>query len=89
MKNSTTIKLQILKYLIDTKKIITASQISKSNANQYLIPLEKMKVIKRGYINGSICKFSYVDDDVIEKAKEYLVKHNALNITVDKNLLRA
>ena len=38
MKNkSHTIKLQILKYLFDTKKPLTASQIGVSNANQYLL----------------------------------------------------
>ncbi|MDK2084414.1 hypothetical protein [Aliarcobacter butzleri] len=89
MKNqSHTNKLQILKYLVDTKELLTASQISKSNANQYLIPLANMKLIKRHKINNSKCLFSYVDSDVINKAKDYLKKYNALNITVDRNLVR-
>lgn len=88
MKKSQTIKLQILKFLIDTRKLITASQISVSNANQYLKPLENLELIKRHKINNSICKFSYVDDDVIEKAKNYLMRNNALNITVDKNIFK-
>lgn len=82
------IKLQILKYLVETGNRVTASQISKSNANQYLGPLQDMKLIKRHKINNSKCLFSYVDDDVIDKAKEYLKKSNALNITVSKNLVR-
>lgn len=89
MNESLTIKLQILKYLVDTGNCVTASQISRSNANQYLKPLENMQLIKRHKIDNSKCLFSYVDTNVIEKAKEYLKKHNALNITIDKKLVRA
>ncbi|RXI41589.1 hypothetical protein CRU99_09630 [Malaciobacter mytili] len=89
MKKSLSIKIQLLKYLVETKELITASQVNRSNANQYLIPLAEQGLIKRGYINGSKCKFAYVDSDVIEKAKSFLNKHNALNITIDINLIRA
>lgn len=71
-------KLQILKYLVDTKEHITAAQISVSNANQYLISLEEMKLVKRHKINNSICKFAYVDNETEQKAQEYLKRFNFL-----------
>ena len=79
MKNkSHTIKLQILKYLFDTKKPLTASQIGVSNANQYLIPSADMNLIKRHKINNSKCKFSYIDNDTRLKAEDYLKRFNLM-----------
>lgn len=75
------IKLQILKYLFDTKKLLTASQIGVSNANQYLIPLADMKLIKRHTINNSKCKFSYIDSDTRLRAEDYLKRFNLLTPT--------
>lgn len=75
-------KLNILKLLYDTRMRITASQLSISNANQYFIPLEEMKLIKRVSIareNSTPYKVGYVDYQTKEKAKEYLKKHNKLN----------
>jgi len=81
MKNQThTIKLQLLKYLVDTKELLTASQISKSNANQYLIPLADMGLIKRHKINNSKCKFAYVDNDTRLKAEDYLKRFNLISL---------
>ena len=81
MKNqSHTIKLQILKYLVDTKKLLTASQIGVSNANQYLGPLADMELIKRHKINNSKCKYSYVDDDTRLKAEDYLKRFNFISL---------
>lgn len=78
-KKSLTNKLQILKYLLEMKVRLTASQIAVSNANQFLIPLEHMKLIKRHTINNSRCKFAYIDNDTRLKVKDYLAKHNELN----------
>lgn len=75
-------KLNILKLLYDTGMRITASQLSISNANQYFIPLEEMKLIKRVSIqreNSTPYKVGFIDTQTKEKAKEYLKKHNKLN----------
>lgn len=81
MKNqSHTIKLQILKVLYDTKMQLTASQFSKSNANQYLGPLADMGLIKRHKINNSKCKFAYVDNDTRLKAEDYLKRYNLISL---------
>lgn len=88
MNQSLSIKLQILKYLVETGNYVTASQIGRSNANQYLKPLENMNLIKRHKIENSKCLFSYVDGDIVDKAKEYLKRNNALNIAIDRNLVR-
>jgi len=75
-------KLNILKVLFDTDLRLTALQFSISNANQYLKPLEDMKLIKRVEIprvGKSPFKIGYVDDDTRLKAKEYLIKYNRLN----------
>lgn len=90
MKNkSHTITLQILKYLVDTKKPLTASQIRVSNANQYLIPLADMELIKRHKINNSKCKFSYVDNDTRLKAEDYLKRFNLMLLPTPMGLINS
>ncbi|MEA2100874.1 MAG: hypothetical protein U9P72_12180 [Campylobacterota bacterium] len=75
-------KLSILKLLYDTGMRVTASQLSISNANQYLIPLEELKLISRVEVpreNSSPYKVGFVDATTRKKAKEFLQKHNRLN----------
>jgi hypothetical protein len=79
---SLTHKLNILKVLLDTNMRLTASQFNISNANQYLIPLEELKLIKRVEVPRDNCspfKVGFIDKDTKLKAIEYLSKHNELN----------
>ena len=75
--------LNILKLLYDEVNLkVTSSDLRIANANQYLVPLEEMKLISRVSVpreNSCPFKVAFIDSTTRKKAKEYLEKYNMLN----------
>lgn len=85
-------KLNILKLLFDTGYKITASQLKISNANQYFISLEELKLISRVEVpreNKPPFKVGFINQSTRQKAKKFLKEHNKLNAPTPLHILNS
>lgn len=81
----------ILKVMYDTGKKLTASDFIISNANQYLVTLERNNLIERKTVSkehgNTTYKIGYVSSRTRKKARKYLIEHNMLNSKTPLNIL--